>query len=106
MLSTTTIGLLVTVSMLSLTSVPVMAQPVSNHIVSIPLIDRYLMQPHNNIANLPNTNSTSCESWTNTEGDDDSRTVTRVQQCHAESDQPQSEEPGMDPLLSSLLSNY
>ncbi len=106
MLSTTRIVVLVTVSMLSLTQVAVMAQPAPNHVVSIPLIDRYMMQPHNNILNLPSTNSTSCESWTNTEGDDYSRTVTRVQQCHTESEQPQSEQPGTDPLLNSLLSNY
>ena len=106
MLSSTRIVVLVTVSMLSLIQVAAMAQPAPNHIVSIPLIDRYMMQPHNNILNLPSTNSSSCESWTNTEGDDDSRTVMRVQQCHTESQQPQSEQPGMDPLLSSLLSNY
>ena len=106
MLPRTTIVLLVTFSMLSLSQGAVIAQPVPNHSVPIPLIDRYMMQSHNNMVNLPSTNSTSCESWTNTEGDEDSRTVTRVQQCHTESEQPQSQQPGMDPLLSSLLSNY
>ena len=106
MIARTTIVLLMTVSMLSLIQGVAMAQPVPNQTVVIPLIDRYMIPPHYNILNFPSTNSTSCESWTNTEGDEDGRSVTRVQQCHTESQQPQSQQPKTDPLLSQLLSNY
>lgn len=98
--------LMMAMSILNLAPAAVLAQPIPTQTVTAPIVDSYMIPTVNNLLAIPGANSDSCESWTNTEGDNDTRIVTRVQQCHTQSQQPQSQQPQADPLLTSLLSNY
>jgi hypothetical protein len=105
MRATKTAVLMMTMSIMSLTPAAVLAQSLPTQTVTVPIVDSYMIPLVNNILDIPRTNSDICESWTNTEVDNDSKIVTTVQQCHTQNQQPLNQQPKTDPLLTSLLSN-
>jgi hypothetical protein len=92
-------------SILTLAPVAVLAQSIPAQTVNAQIVDSYMIPLVNNILTIPRANYDGCESWTNTEGDNDSKIVTTVQQCHTQSRYTQSQQPQTDPLLTSLLLN-
>jgi hypothetical protein len=98
--------IMIAMSILSLAPAAVLAQPIQTQTVTVPIVDSYMIPTVNNLLAIPGANSDSCESWTNTQGDNDTKIVTRVQQCYIQGQQPESQQPHSDPLLTSLLSNY
>jgi hypothetical protein len=106
MRATKTGVIMIAMSILSLAPAAVLAQPIPAQTVTVPIIDSYMIPTINNLLTIPGANSDSCESWTNTQGDNDTKIVTRVQQCYTEGQQSQGQQPHADPLLTSLLSNY
>jgi hypothetical protein len=103
MRATKTGVIMIAMSILSLAPAAVLAQPIPAQTVTVPIVDSYMI---NNLLAIQGANSDSCESWTNTQGDNDNKIVTRVQQCYTQGQQPQGQQPHADPLLTSLLSNY
>jgi hypothetical protein len=105
MIATQTVVLTMAMSIMTLAPIAALAQPIPTQTVNAPIVDSYMIPLVNNILTIPGPNSDSCETWTNTDVDNGTKTVTTVQQCHTQNQYTQNQQPQTDPFLTSLLLN-